>query len=249
MRVHNSNFRIVGFTTTPSVADLAGLAHERGVLMVDDVGSGALLDTSHYGLVPEPLVQASIEAGADLVLFSGDKLLGGPQCGIIAGRKEIVARLKKHPLARALRVDKLTLAALEATLLHYLKGEAESQVPIWRMISATEAELKERADTWAASLAATAVPCEVERGESAIGGGSLPGETLPTWLVSIHPSPSNSTAEAGRLAALLREAVIPVIARVERGGLHLDPRTVQDGQETTMLTEIAEAFIKCSQTA
>src|SRR5205823_4943849 len=157
MRVHNSNFRIVGFTTSPTIEELAALAHERGVLLVDDVGSGALLDVTRYGLAAEPMVQESVRAGADLVLFSGDKLLGGPQCGIIVGRKEIVARLKKHPLARALRVDKLTLAALEATLLHYLKGETETHVPVWRMIAMPEGEIQARAQQWATSLRSESV--------------------------------------------------------------------------------------------
>ncbi|HYP20562.1 MAG TPA: L-seryl-tRNA(Sec) selenium transferase, partial [Chloroflexia bacterium] len=135
LRVHASNFRVVGFTTSPELAELATLARSHNLVLVDDVGSGALLDTTRYGLAPEPLVQASLDAGSELVLFSGDKLLGGPQCGVIAGKSEHIARLRKHPLARALRVDKITLAALEATLLHYLKGEAEREIPIWRMIT------------------------------------------------------------------------------------------------------------------
>src|SRR5687768_3089781 len=171
MRIHASNFRVVGFTTQPDVSEMAALAHEHNLLMVDDVGSGALIDTTRFGLAPEPMVQASLQAGADVVLFSGDKLLGGPQCGIIAGKKNIVARLKKHPLARALRVDKITLAALEATLLYYLKGEAVSEVPIWKMVSMSEATLKDKAEHWAAHLSASGVDSTVEKGESAIGGG------------------------------------------------------------------------------
>ncbi len=249
MRVHASNFRIVGFTTSPSVDELAGLAHKprngATLLMLDDVGSGALLDTTRYGLAPEPTVQASIKAGADLVLCSGDKLLGGPQCGIIAGRKEVVARLKKHPLARALRVDKITLAGLEATLLHYLKGEAEREVPVWRMISMPEDELRTRAESWTARLTAAGLDCSVVPGRSAIGGGSLPGETLPTWLVSLRPPNSEAKSndpDAGRLATRLREAATPVIGRVEEGALLLDPRTVLPGQDDTLLQAVIDCY-------
>lgn len=245
MRVHASNFRIVGFTTTPSVNELAELAHGRGLLMVDDIGSGALLDTSKYGLAPEPMVQASLKAGADIVIFSGDKLLGGPQCGIIAGRGEYIGKLKKHPLARALRVDKLTLAALEATLLHYLKGEAEQEVPVWRMISAQPSELQKRAEGWAGSLRARDVACAVEEGLSAVGGGSLPGETLPTWLVTIKLSKAgDKSAEeaAGDMARALRLVPISVVGRVERGVLLLDPRTVPLEAEEDLLETVANVY-------
>ncbi len=238
MRIHTSNFRITGFTTSPAPTEIVQLAHEHGLLMVDDVGSGALIDTARYGLTKEPTVQASLQSGADLVLFSGDKLLGGPQCGMICGRKEVVEQLTRHPLARALRVDKITLAALEATLLHYLKGEAESAIPVWRMISMPEAELEGRARCWAEQLSARGLICGVEKGQSAIGGGSLPGETLPTWCVSIEPQEEEGSSpekSAGRMAALLREATVPVIARVEQGRLLIDPRSVLPGQETLLL--------------
>ena len=248
MRVHASNFRIIGFTTSPLVGELAELAHERGLLMVDDVGSGTLLDTTRYGLASEPMVQASIKAGADLVLFSGDKLLGGPQCGVIAGRRDAVALLRRHPLARALRVDKITLAGLEATLLHYLKGEAETHIPVWRMISMREADVKVRADAWSSSLESMGVECSVIEGKSTIGGGSLPGETLPTWLVSVrpgHPEDSGGAADAGGLASRLRsDAAVPVIGRVEEGALLLDPRTVLPRQEAILLTEVGAACLQ-----
>ena len=248
MRVHASNFRIIGFTTSPLVGELAELAHERGLLMVDDVGSGTLLDTTRYGLASEPMVQASIKAGADLVLFSGDKLLGGPQCGVIAGRRDAVALLRRHPLARALRVDKITLAGLEATLLHYLKGEAETHIPVWRMISMREADVKVRADAWSSSLESMGVECSVIEGKSTIGGGSLPGETLPTWLVSVrpgHPEDRGGAADAGGLASRLRsDAAVPVIGRVEEGALLLDPRTVLPRQEAILLTEVGAACLQ-----
>jgi L-seryl-tRNA(Ser) seleniumtransferase len=241
LRVHASNFRVVGFTASPDLAELAALARNHDLLLIDDVGSGALLDTTRYGLAPEPLVQASLEAGADLVLFSGDKLLGGPQCGIIAGKSEHIARLRKHPLARALRVDKLILAALEATLLHYLKGEAEREVPIWRMIAMPQEELKAKAAEWAQRLTGQGVDCRVIEGASAIGGGSLPGETLPTWLVAITPPNHQASNEqaAGHLAELLRHAPTPIIARVDRGTLLLDPRTVLPTEEETLLRQLA----------
>jgi L-seryl-tRNA(Ser) seleniumtransferase len=237
MRVHASNFRITGFTTSPGVEELATLAHEHNLVMLDDIGSGALLDTTRFGLSAEPMVQASLRAGADLVLFSGDKLLGGPQCGIIAGKTSLMSQLKKHPLTRALRVDKFTLAALEATLLHYFKAEAEREVPVWRMISMAEDALRQKAEAWCAILSTHGIECAVERGQSTIGGGSLPGDTLPTALVAITHPGSGASPEpgAGGLAARLRHAPTPIIARVERGLLLLDPRTVLDDQQDDML--------------
>jgi L-seryl-tRNA(Ser) seleniumtransferase len=171
-------------------------------------------------------------------MFSGDKLLGGPQCGIIVGNWAIIEMLTRHPLARALRVDKLTLAALEATLVHYLKGEAEREVPVWRMIAATLEAVQAKAQKWAEHLSRAGVQCEVIRGASTIGGGSLPAETLPTWLVKVTPGPGGSTEDAGQLARALRKAPTPIIARVEHGALLLDPRTVLEGQEETLLAEI-----------
>lgn len=246
MRVHSSNFRIVGFTTTPGVEELAALARERGLLMLDDVGSGALLDTARFGLQPEPLVQDSLKAGADLVLFSGDKLLGGPQCGIIAGKAEAVARLRKHPLARALRVDKMTLSALEATLGSYIRGEAEREVPVWRMIAADEYHLKSTAESWAKRLASALVEADVVPGESAVGGGSLPGETLPTWLlrISAPPGKKGESSKVGEYAARLRQLPVPVIGRIEEGALLLDPRTVLPGQEDTLIEGVVTVYAR-----
>jgi L-seryl-tRNA(Ser) seleniumtransferase len=232
LRAHSSNFRIVGFHSEPPLADLAGLAHARGLPLVDDLGSGALLPTERYGLAHEPTVQESLAAGADLVCFSGDKLLGGPQAGILVGRAELIARLRTHPVARAVRADKLALAALAATLLHYLKDEAESRIPIWRMISAAPRILRQRARGWARSLGAG----EVVSALSAVGGGSLPGETLPTWALALdHPAP-------GDLLAALRRQRPPVIARVEDNRVLLDPRTVLPEQEGALLLGLGNAL-------
>ena len=265
LRVHASNFRVVGFTAAVGVGDLAALAHERGLWLVDDVGSGALLSTAAYGLAAEPLVQESVAAGADLVCFSGDKLLGGPQAGIIVGKAAWVDRLRRHPLARALRVDKVTLAGLEATLLHYLKGEALAEVPVWQMISAGSAGLERRAAGWAAALAARGVPAQVVPGRSAVGGGSLPGETLPTCLLAVVPEgtlaptppiatapadlededaarPASPGGSASRLAARLRRGTPAVVARVERDLLLFDPRTVLPGEDAALLEAIVTAF-------
>ena len=165
LRVHSSNFKQIGFTAEVSLAEMVGLGHASGVLVVDDLGSGTLLDTSRYGMVREPLVQESVSAGADLVTFSGDKLLGGPQAGLIVGRGELVSRLRKHPLTRALRVDKGTLAALQATLLHYVRGEAEREIPVWQMIAAPNETLGVRAGDLSASLRSRgmAAPCRPHR--------------------------------------------------------------------------------------
>jgi L-seryl-tRNA(Ser) seleniumtransferase len=172
MRAHRSNFKIVGFTEEPGLKQIVDMAHQAGVTVVDDLGSGALLDTARYGLAHEPTVGESLLAGVDLVCFSGDKLLGGPQAGIIAGKKEFIDRIKKHPLARAVRADKTCLAGITATLLHDLKDEAEREIPIWRMISLTPEELRLRAEAWRDALGQG----EILPSESTVGGGSLPEE-------------------------------------------------------------------------
>jgi L-seryl-tRNA(Ser) seleniumtransferase len=234
MRAHRSNFRIVGFTSEPALSEIAGVAHQAGISLLDDLGSGSLLDTSRYGLGHEPMVQESLAAGADLVCFSGDKLLGGPQAGIVIGRADLIAKLKKHPLARAIRADKLCLSALTATLLHYLKDEAESEIPIWRMIAASLEQLEERAQSWARTLGQG----EIIKGESTVGGGSLPGETLPTWLLGLDSSSPD------RFLARLRQAEPPVIARLQDDRVLLDPRTVLPEQEPEMIAGIKNALSK-----
>ena len=228
LRAHRSNFRILGFTSEPSLEEIARLAHRAGIPIVDDLGSGSLLDTERYGLGHEPTVQESLKGGADLVCFSGDKLLGGPQAGIIVGGADLVSRLSKHPLARAVRADKLCLAALSATLLHYLKDEAVDKIPVWRMIAARSDDLKSRAQAWAERLGrGDAIP-----GESTVGGGSLPGETLPTWLLALDvPSPN-------RFLGRLRQCQPPIIARTQDDRVVLDPRTVLPEQEDIFLDEL-----------
>lgn len=229
LRAHRSNFFILGFTSEPGLAEMAALAHQNGIWLVDDLGSGSLLDTSSFGLAHEPMVQESLEAGADLVCFSGDKLLGGPQAGVIVGKAELVRKLSRHPLARAVRADKLCLAALTATLLHYLRDEAEREIPVWRMISTPLAELQRRALRWQEELATG----EVVLGESTVGGGSLPGETLPTYLLALSPGSPNQTLER------LRRQNPPVIARAQEDRVLLDPRTVLPEQDATLLTVLS----------
>ncbi|MCW5844616.1 MAG: L-seryl-tRNA(Sec) selenium transferase [Caldilinea sp.] len=229
MRVHSSNFKQVGFVTMPELDELAALAHGRGMLLVDDLGSGTLLDTAAYGLAPEPMVQQSVAAGADLITFSGDKLLGGPQAGLIVGRAELVERLRRHPMARALRVDKMTLAALEATLRSYRRGRAVDEIPVWQMIAAPADDLATRATRWQARLAEAGIAAQVQPGESAVGGGSLPGETLPTWLLAVdHAAPDAA-------AARLRRGSRPVVCRIQHDRLLFDPRTVLAEQEGPLL--------------
>jgi L-seryl-tRNA(Ser) seleniumtransferase len=221
LRVHASNFRVVGFTHEVAVAELARLAAERGLLVIDDLGSGSLLDTAGYGLAHEPMVGESVAAGADVVCFSGDKLLGGPQAGVLVGKRDPIDRLKRHPLARALRLDKASIAGLEATLRHYLRGEATRAVPVWRMIALSIEEIGARAERLCQALREAGIAAEVVASESAVGGGSLPGETLPTRALAVTPSDS---AEA--LARRLRRADPPLVGRIERGRLLVDPRTV-----------------------
>jgi len=225
MHAHYSNFKMIGFTEEPERKEIAELAHRYGVLFADDLGSGTLLKTERYGLAHEPTVQESLAAGADLVCFSGDKLLGGPQAGILVGKADLLASIKKHPLARAVRADKLCLAALTATLLHYLKDEAEREIPIWRMISATPKQLKVRAMYWAARLGQG----DVLASESTIGGGSLPGESLPTWVLAL------TARSTGKFSEKLRQEQPPVITRTENDRILLDPRTVLPEQDESLL--------------
>lgn len=236
MRVHSSNFRVTGFTHETSVEELVGLGHERGLPMLDDLGSGSLLETTLYGLMPEPTVQASIKAGADLVCFSGDKLLGGPQAGVIVGKAELVEHIKRFPMTRALRVDKTTLAGLQATLLSYARSRATEEIPVWRMISTPPAELQERAQAWADHLRSHSVSAKVEPAQSTVGGGSLPGETLPTYALAVAVDSPDALAET------LRASDPPVIGRIENDQLLLDPRTVLPEQDQQLLDILTEAI-------
>jgi L-seryl-tRNA(Ser) seleniumtransferase len=234
LRVHSSNFRVVGFTAAAALEEMAALARERGVFLFDDLGSGCLLDTAKFGLAPEPTVQESIRAGVDLALFSGDKLLGGPQCGVIAGRAALVETLRKHPLARALRVDRMTIAALNATLEAYAEGRAVGEIPVWRMIAADPGHLRKRARRWAAAAGANG---RVERSRSMVGGGSLPGEGLDTWCATVT-GPEGAT----RLAARLRQGDPAVVARIENERVLLDPRTVDPRQDRDVATALRTAL-------
>jgi L-seryl-tRNA(Ser) seleniumtransferase len=235
LRAHHSNFRIVGFASEPSLSELVALAEGYGLAVLDDLGSGALLETSQFGLAHEPMVQASVAAGAAVVCFSGDKLLGGPQAGILVGKAAYVDPLKSYPLTRALRPDKLCLVGLQETLLHYLREEATEQIPVWRMIAAPLAAIERRANLWQETLQQAGVAARVVDGRSTVGGGSLPGETLPTRLVSL------SAGHPDQLAATLRKADPPVISRIEDDRLVLDPRTVLPEDEQTLLHNVVGA--------
>ncbi len=224
LRVHSSNFAQIGFTTTASIDELAELARRHDLSLIDDVGSGALLDTQQYGLAPEPMVQESIAAGSDVVLFSGDKLIGGPQAGIAVGRREAIEAMRRHPLARAVRIDKASIAALAATLKHYALGDAESEIPIWRMIAEDVDDLGRRARRWARTCSAHGETLE-ER--STVGGGSLPGEELPTVVCAITPPDRDADA----FAAELRARPTPIIARIKDDRVLLDPRTVDPRED------------------
>lgn len=229
LSVHASNFKISGFTEEPSLAEMARLAQEQGLLLMQDLGSGALLDSARYGLEHEPTAQEALAAGADLVIFSGDKLLGGPQAGIILGKSALLDKIKSHPLARALRADKTRLAGLNATLLHYLKDEAEREIPLWRMISQSPQTLQARAKTWKNALGQG----EVLPALSTVGGGSLPGQNLPTWAWSIKPR------SAAKMLTRLRQQTPPVIARIEDGRIWCDPRSVLPEEEPALLKALS----------
>ena len=238
LAVHPSNFLITGFTESVPLAHLCEIAKQRNLLVMHDLGSGCLLNSERYGLSHEPTPQESIAAGVDVVCFSGDKLLGGPQAGILLGKADAIARLAKHPLMRAVRIDKMTLAALEATLRHYQRSQAETHIPIWRMISMRPEKIASRATSWTGRLKAQGVMASIQRGESTIGGGSLPGETLPTTLVAIDAA--NISIPLDEFARRLRARSIPIIPRISRDTLLLDPRTVFEEQDKEVVNGLIE---------
>ena len=234
LRVHSSNFRLVGFSQEVPIPELAELGQQIGVPVLDDLGSGCLLDTTAFGLAAEPRVQDSIAAGAALAMFSGDKLLGGPQAGIIVGHGDLISKLKKHPLARAVRIDKTRLAALSATLIHYLRGEAIEKVPVWRMIAMTLPEIETRANEWVRKIGYDA---RIIDGESTVGGGSLPGGTLSTKLVIIQPK-----GKVQDFALRLRRQPVPIIGRLEKNTIALDPRTVMPEEDSILIEELSRTL-------
>lgn len=235
MKVHTSNYRVVGFTESTQVEELAALGRERRLTVIDDIGSGALLDLGRYGITGEPLASASIQAGADLVLMSGDKLLGGPQCGIIVGRRQLIDTIRQHPLTRAVRVDKLTLAALSATLALYRDPAlAERRIPLLLLLSTSLENLRQRAERLAPQLASSpairsATPLE---SVSYLGGGSVPQQQLTTWCVALEPADSSVAA----LAQRFRMATPSVMGRVQHDQLLLDLRSVLPAQDADLLT-------------
>ena len=237
LKVHQSNFALRGFSHSVSTAEFKTLAVKYSLPLVYDLGSGALLDTEDFGLEHEPTVQEALADGADIVCFSGDKLLGGPQSGIILGRKDYLDKLRRHPLARTLRIDRLTIWALMATLLHYLKKEAPEQIPVWQMMAYTTGELTSRAEAIAGKLAEAGLKAEVIDGESMVGGGSLPDQTLPTRLVAIKPP-----CAVDEFAKRLRLALPPVLGRIEDDRFLLDVRTVMPSQDDTLVEVVKRAL-------
>jgi L-seryl-tRNA(Ser) seleniumtransferase len=226
LRVHRSNFEISGFTEQASTADLVGLARKRGLPLMEDLGSGALVELQAFGISGEPTVIDSLRAGVDIVSYSGDKLLGGPQAGLLSGRRDLIAGMRANSLFRALRVDKLTYAALEATLLAYVKRDHDA-IPTLRMMRLTQQEIGKRAEALAAKVGSPKLQAEIIDGESVIGGGAVPSAVLPTRLIAL----SCAGVSADELSARLRAADPPVVARVEDGRVLLDLRTVFPEQD------------------
>ena len=233
MKVHTSNYRIVGFSETPARADLVELGHRYHLPVIEDLGSGCLLNLSQFGIHDEPSVQDSLKAGVDVVAFSGDKLLGGPQAGIILGKKAYLDILKKHPLNRALRVDKMTLAALEATLQSYEKG-LEEEIPVVGMLAAPQDKLHQKANQLAALLAEAGMEGEILPTAGRVGGGSLPNHTLPSFAVAF-------SGDVNALEAQLRGGIVPIIGRIHEGKFLLDVRTLFEEDFPTIVQALREA--------
>ncbi len=240
LKVHRSNFRITGFTEEATVAELAGLAREAGVPLIHDLGSGLMMDAATLGLPDEPRARQSLADGADVVAVSGDKLLGGPQAGILVGRAECIARMRRNPLCRALRVDKATLAALEATLRLYRDpARALREIPTLRMLAADATALRARADELAGALRGEGVECDVVETDGAVGGGTFPGVELPSWAVELRGAGGR---DVDALAASLRRGDPPVLGRIVDDALRLDARTVLPGQEADLVRRVVEAM-------
>ena len=240
LRVHHSNFRIVGFTEEAPLAGLVQLAHSRGLVMIDDIGSGALAAGQPSGVGDEPLISQGVAAGADLVLFSGDKLLGGPQCGIMVGKVKTIGKIETDPLMRALRVDKMTLAALETTLrLIQDRADDATAIPLWKMLSTPLPQLEARARRLAEVLCLElGLNASVVTAESFIGGGSVPVQPIPTVAVSVGPPFPSAHATEGAWARSLRLGEPPVVTRVQRGAVLFDLRTVAEREESSLLDAI-----------
>ena len=239
LRVHRSNFAVIGFTSTPEAAEIADIAHTHGVPLINDLGSGCLLDTVQFGLAAEPTVRDTLEReNSDIAMFSGDKLLGGPQAGVAVGRKDLIDKMKSHPLARAVRIDKLDLAALTATLQSYARGAALAEVPVWRMISADVATLDERALRWLEEIGGDGL--RVVETETAVGGGSLPGGTLPTRALAIEPERANADTLSARLRT--SSAHPAIVGRIEDDRLLLDPRTVLPEEDGELIAAVRSAL-------
>ena len=235
MKVHTSNYRIIGFSGTPDLADLVELGHKTGLPVIEDLGSGSLLDLNRFGIQDEPTVQFSVCAGVDVVSFSGDKLLGGPQAGIILGKKKYLDILKKHPLNRAMRVDKMTLAALEATLRSY-EADTPEEIPVIAMLSARQEDLRRKAQTLAAMLTEAGVCADVIPVESRVGGGSVPGQSLPSCAVALRK-------DVNGLEETLRLGLRPIIGRIHEGKYLLDVRTLFEGDFPVIVEALKEAVL------
>ena len=235
MKVHTSNYRIVGFSETPALSDLVELGHRHGLPVIEDLGSGCLLDLNRFGIHGEPTVQDSLKAGVDVVSFSGDKLLGGPQAGIILGKRKYLDILKKHPLNRAMRVDKMTLAALEATLQSYEQGAAE-EIPVIGMLSAREDSLHQKAALLANLLTEAGIAAEIVPTEGRVGGGSVPNQSLPSYAVAL-----DGNVEA--LEEKLRLGMQPIIGRIHEGRYLLDVRTLFEADFPVILEALKEAVL------
>lgn len=239
LKVHSSNFRVIGFTHEATIGELAALGREHGLPLINDLGSGALCDTTPFGIGHEPTVAASVHDGAAVTLFSGDKLLGGPQAGIIIGNRDQIARITRHPLARAVRADKATLAGLAETLRHYLRGEELTTIPIWQMIAATEEALRDRAACWQTTLAASGITTTLVATRSTIGGGSLPEETLPTCALAFDAATlATHRLTPDSFAAALRVGTPAIIGRITDDRLLLDPRTIFPADEPALLARL-----------
>lgn len=243
LKVHTSNFRILGFTAEVSLKDLVKLGRTKGLPVMQDLGSGCLLDLSRYGLPQEPTVQEALRAGADLVTFSGDKLLGGPQGGIILGQKKYVDLIKKNPLNRAVRIDKLTLAGLEATLRTYLDHEkALTQIPVLKMLTYSESELKKRAKRLQRAITqelSSLCQVQIKNETSPVGGGSLPLQHLPTWVIALRPL----QISVSEMEKRLREQEPPIIARIQEDTILLDMRTIDEKEEKDLLLGLRNSLL------